>query len=489
MADPDARRDHDAHAFHPVLNAAARGRTLGTAPLLVLTDRAPRDPAGELVVPGVGLVDDATLGALQQAAARAQGLWLCRAGERHPVVPVRRHLIDLPEAVAHDAGQDSMLWPVYHDLGPGRFDHTWWTAYRAVNSAYAEAAATRAARGATVWVHGHTLQLVPAMLRQHRPDVRIGFFLPTHFPAADTLRILPMHQEVIHGLLGADLLGFQTSAAAEHFLRTTHELTEQPPNVGVYPTSVDTPAITAAVTSPSVVAAAAMLRERLGDPRRVILSINPPEGSQGVEQRLQALGNAFSDGTLDSSDTVVIQVVLGHPGARTATTDGIAQAAARINGQHAAVGRPCVHYVLETPALPERLAYYRAADVLLATPLREGATTAALEFAAAARANAALVLSELSGSASVLPDAYLVNPHDDAQVQAGLTSALADPPEQRESRMMYMRRHVTEYSANTWAATFLRTLRSIERRPRQPMGKARARTRLMRQPHLVQPRP
>lgn len=465
-----------------------RGVALGTAPLVVLTDRAPYDPASGMVVPGAGLPDDATLRTLQQAAARAQGLWICRAGECDPVVSVRRRMIDVPEATEHDSGQESMLWPVYHDLGPGRFDQSWWRAYRTVNSAYADAAVREAAPRATVWVYGHTLQLVPAMLRRQRPDVRIGFFLPTHFPAGDALRVLPMHRELINGLLGADLLGFQTSAAAEHFLRRTHEVTDEPPKVAVYPTSVDAHVISAVAAAPSVAKAAATLREKLGDPRRVILSINAPEASQGVEQRLHALGDAFGDGRLDPADTVVVQIVVGRSWARTTTTDGIAQAVARINGQHAAVGRPCVHYVLDTPALPERLAYYRAADVLLATPFREGATTAALEFVAAARAEAAIVLSELSGTAAVLPEAYVVNPHDDAAVQAGLTCALTDTAEHRESRMMQLRRHVAEYSAHTWSGTFLRALRSIER-PAPHKGQARAASHLMRRPHLVQPRP
>ena len=433
-----------------------------------------------MVAPGAGLPDDPALVALHTVAARGRGVWVCRSGEVESTVPLRRRLVDPPAGAQHDAGHAETTWPVYHDLGPGRYDPAWRLAFRAANTTYADAAAVEAAPGATVWVYGHTLQLVPAILRRRRPDLRIGMFLPTHFPAGDALRAMPNHREVMRGLLGADLIGFQTASAAENFLRRTQDLTDHPPSVGVFPTSAATPAIAALVDSPAVTAAAAQLRARLGDPGTVILSVNPPERSQGVAQRLLALGEAFADGRLNPADTVVIQIVLGRSGDPT-VTDDIAGAVARVNGQHAAVGRPTVHYMVDTPSLAERVAYYRTADVMLATPLREGSTTCALEFVAAAREKAALVLSELSGTAAVLPDAYLVNPHDAGRVQAGITAALSSA--QREQRMSRMRSYVTSYHTYTWAEAFLRTLRATPRSSAEPV----LRPRPAPTPHVVRP--
>jgi trehalose 6-phosphate synthase len=262
----------------------------------------------------------------------------------------------------------------------------------------------------------------------------------------------------MRGLLAADLLGFQTAVAAENFLRRTQDMTHRPPSVGVFPTSVQTSAIAALVGTAAVDAAAGELRHRLGDPHTVILCVNPPERSQGIAERLLALGDAFADGRLDPRQTVVIQIVLGRP-TDPDVADDIARAAGRVNGEHATIGRPAVHYIVDTPGLAERVAYYRTADVLLATPLREGSTTAALEFVAAARDDAALVLSDLSGTATVLPDAYLVNPHDRDGVQAGLTAALNAVP--GSGRMTRMRAYVTDYDTYTWADAFLRTLQSI----------------------------
>jgi len=479
-----ARRRYALRASHEALNGPARSHrpaARGTAQLVVVTDRPPRDPHTGEVAPGAGLPDEPALIALQNVAARGRGVWVCRTGEVEPTVPLRRRLVEPSAAAVHDAGHAATMWPVYHDLGPGRYDPAWRLAFRAVNTAYADAAAIEAAPGATVWVYGHTLQLVPAILRRRRPDLRIGMYLPTHFPAGDTLRAMPVHREVMRGLLGADLVGFQTAAAAENFLRRTQDLTDQPPSVGVFPTAALTPTITNLANSPAVEAAAQQLRTRLGNPRTVILSVNPPEASQGTAERLWALGDAFADGRLDPAETVVIQIVLGRSTDPT-VSDEIARAAASVNGRHAAVGRPPVHYIVDTPSLAERVAYYRTADVLLATPLREGATTSALEFVAAARDDAALVLSELSGTATVLPDAFLVNPHDADQVQAGITAALASGG-QRSARMARMRSYVTSYHTFTWAEAFLRTLRGTSRRYPEPLSRSRP----LPSPHVVRP--
>jgi trehalose 6-phosphate synthase len=421
----------------------------------VVTDRPPWSSG--TVAPGAGLPDDPALVALQATAARARGAWVCRRGDVEPAVPLRRHPVDSVALGMHDTGHADTVWPRYHDLGPGRYDPAWRRAFRSVNTAFADAAAAQAAPGATVWVHGHTLQLVPAVLRRLRPDLRIGFTLPTHFPAGETL---PMHREVVRGLLGADLVGFASAAAAENFLRRSQDVTDRPPCVGVFPSSVQAPAIAALLAKPAVSAAAAQLRTRLGNPETVLLCVNPPEPSQGIEERLLTFGRAFDDGHLDPQRCVVVQIVLGRA-ADPLVADGIARAAAHVNGQHAALGRPVVHYAVDTPSLAERVAYYRAADVLVATPLREGTTVAALEFAAAAREGGAVVLSEFSGTATVLRDAFRVNPHDPESVQAGITAALSDPA--REQRMARMRGYVTDYHTFTWAESFLRTLRATPR--------------------------
>ena len=113
---------------------------------------------------------------------------------------------------------NATLWPLYHDaIRPATFERSWWNAYRAVNERYALAAADAAAEGASVWIHDYQLQLVPRMLRELRPDVRIGFFLHIPFPPRELFMQLPWRREILEGLLGADLVGLQVSGGASNF--------------------------------------------------------------------------------------------------------------------------------------------------------------------------------------------------------------------------------------------------------------------------------
>lgn len=445
-----------------------RRAAAGSAPLVLLTDALPGAAADQ---GSTVHADDPIAAALLATVSRGRGVWIGRGTSTaaHPSAVFRRRPLSLDEAdvVGYDDGHArATLWPLYHDLGTARYDHAWRTAYRSVNTAFAAAAANEAAPGATVWVHGYKLQLVPGILRRLRPDLRIGLYLQTPFPAANQFHYMPNHQQVLMGLLGADLVGFQTPGAAENFLRLTHDVTGVPPNVGVFPTSVDTAAIRALATRSDVIARAALLRKQLGNPRHILLSINPPDANQGIQRNLLGLGTLFADGRLPADDTVVVQIVLPGPsGPDPQIMDDIARSAARVNGLHASVGRPCVHSVRANPDLAERVALYLAADVLLATPLREGATATALEFVAAARDDAAVVLSEFSGSAAMLPTAYLVNPNDIDALSSGLRAALTATTAERAQRLRPMRQYVVDYDTYCWARNFLAALRAAPARP------------------------
>ena len=115
---------------------------------------------------------------------------------------------------------NATLWPLYHDaIAPPEFRRPWWDTYVAVNRRFAEAAAAQAAPGATVWVNDYQLQLVPQLLREHRSDLRIGFFLHIPFPGYEIFAQLPWRRQIVEGLLGADLIGFQRDGDATNFRR------------------------------------------------------------------------------------------------------------------------------------------------------------------------------------------------------------------------------------------------------------------------------
>lgn len=157
----------------------------------------------------------------------------------------------------YEGFSNSTLWPLYHDLiVTPEYKQEWWERYVAVNEKFARAAAGAAAHGATVWVQDYQLQLVPGMLKALRPDLTIGFFLHIPFPAPALFQQLPWRNEVLEGLKGCDLIGFQRHADEDNFGLLTTEI-----RTGTFPISIDLGEIEAAPE-----ASIRNLRERVGDP-------------------------------------------------------------------------------------------------------------------------------------------------------------------------------------------------------------------------------
>ena len=208
--------------------------------------------------------------ALEPVMREAGGAWIGWSGDAGPAPGafeaggmqlVGLGLSDAEVRHFYEGFCNATLWPLYHDvIAPPQFHRRWWDAYVTVNRRFAEAAAEQAAHGATVWVHDYQLQLVPRMLRERRGDVRIGFFNHIPFPGYEIFAQLPWRRQVVEGLLGADLLGFQRRADASNFLRACRRavgLTTKGPTVRVagqegtrevqaaaFPISIDSAALT-----------------------------------------------------------------------------------------------------------------------------------------------------------------------------------------------------------------------------------------------------
>ena len=207
----------------------------GTYELVVVANRLPVDRVTDddgtvrwQQSPG-GLVT-----AMQSVMTGQDGAWVGWSGdpgeapEPFDSGDMHLHAVGLTEQEIEDHYEgfsNETLWPLYHDvIVPPRFRRRWFDGYRTVNRRFAEVAASLAAPGATVWVHDYQLQLVPAMLRELRPDVRIGWFNHIPFPGVEIFAQLPWRKHIVQGLLGADLLGFQRRADADNFLRVCRRL-------------------------------------------------------------------------------------------------------------------------------------------------------------------------------------------------------------------------------------------------------------------------
>ncbi|HWH02002.1 MAG TPA: trehalose-6-phosphate synthase, partial [Pilimelia sp.] len=382
-----------------------------------------------------------------------------------------------PDADAHRRGySDSTLWPLYHGVHDRPvFQRAWRQAYHRVNRRFAAAAAAAAGPAARVLVHGHRLQLVPGFLRKLRPDLRIGFFLPTPFPPPEIFARLPTRSEILTGLLGADLVGFPGPQAAHNMLRLCHDLLglghdngvlrvgERPVTVSSRTVGVDAAEVARLAGLPSVRARARQLRRRLGDPHTVLLGIDHLDASQGIEQRLTAYEDLLRAGGLDAERTAIVQVVLPDPtpttSARQALRGRIEHHVGRINGDHARMGGAVVHYLHQHHDLAERVALYLAADVLTVTGLSEDPCLVGKEYAAARTGgDGAVVRSSLTGAEADLPGAYRVNPHDGEALRETVLTALRSDPADRAARLRSMQAAVHRRDAARWAAELLTAL-------------------------------
>ena len=455
------------------------------ADLVVVANRLPVRPSstpgdeGWLPSPG-GLVS-----ALTAALQYENGLWIGWPGTTdHEEIPdtyegIRLVAVEI-SAVEYEefylGFSNATLWPLYHDaIRSPAFHRTWWHAYEQINMRFASAVADNAAEGATVWIHDYQLQLVPQMLRSLRPDVRIGFFLHIPFPPSELFVQLPWRREILTGLLGADLLGFQEHASAANFSRlarrvvgatgtdATLHFDGRTVRVGAFPISVDSEQIATLAASPAIRARAKELRRDLGDPEVMLLGVDRLDYTKGIQQRIRALSEMLASGSLTSEQAVMVQIAV--PSRETdlhyeQERHDLERAVSELNGDYGLVGHPAVHYLHKNLPFEELIALYLAADIMLVTPFRDGMNLVAKEYVMCRYdLTGALVLSEFAGAAAELRGAFMVNPHDIDGIKEAIHLAMNAPAKEKRDRMNRMRRMVFRRDVYDWANSFLAALR------------------------------
>jgi trehalose 6-phosphate synthase len=325
------------------------------------------------------------------------------------------------------------------------------------------------------------------MLRALRPDLRIGFFLHIPFPPTELFQQLPWRRQILEGLLGADLVGFQRPGAAQNFIRlvrqrvghkTSRDTVYLPDGRSVsataFPISIDYEGIEALARQPETVARAAEIRSELGNPRTLLLGVDRLDYTKGIKQRLRAFGELVADGTFDPNDTIFVQVAT--PSRERVKEyrllrDDIDRLVGRINGDLGRIGQPAITYLHTSYPRPEMVALFRAADAMVVTPLRDGMNLVAKEYVAARHDNSGvLVLSEFAGAADELKQAYLVNPYDINGLKSTLVTAVNASPREQAKRMRAMRTQVRNNTIGHWADAFLGALRRTDFAQQAPAG-------------------
>jgi trehalose 6-phosphate synthase len=448
------------------------GHERADSPVVVVANRLPvdqvTDPDGSTRwqrSPG-GLVT-----ALEPFVAGRGGAWVGWSGSAgeapEPFESGGMSLVPVPlseEEVDryYEGMSNASLWPLYHDVvEKPEYHRTWWDAYVQVNKRFTERAAEVAAEGAIVWVHDYQLQLVPAMLRQRRPDLTIGFFLHIPFPPYELFTQLPWRSAIVEGLLGADLVGRLHDLPARG---STIEYDGRTVTARAFPISIDVRSFEELASSPQVVKRAEEIRAELGNPDKIILGVDRLDYTKGIAVRFNAFQELLEEGVVETPGTVMVQVAT--PSRERVEhyvhmRETIEQQVGHINGVFGTLGGPAVHYINQSVPREELAALYRAADVMLVTPYRDGMNLVAKEYVAArSDLGGTLVLSEFAGAAAELKQAFLVNPHDIAGVKNQLVRALRIEPAEAAKRMRAMRRHLARNDLEHWATSFFDALQA-----------------------------
>jgi len=375
----------------------------------------------------------------------------------------------------HDGFCHTSLWPILHYLsGYADYQQKWFQTYRAVNERFADIVAERFRPGDLIWVHDYHLMLVPQLLRERLPEARIGFFLHTPFPSYELFRCHPNRTELLTGMLGADLIGFQTFGYLRHFRSTVLRLLgieseldqiirdDATTAIGVYPVGVKTDMISKARASADYQTCLADYRKTF-EGKRVVLSVDRLDQSQGIQKKLRAIEKYLANHPAERDRVMFILLVSptgGHSRDVRQLVHDIEHAVGRINGRYSRVDNIPVHYLNRSVPFLELCALYHLADVALVTPLMDGMNIIAKEYIATKQdaRRGVLVLSEFAGVSEELFNAIRVNPYDTDEVSDAIDRAIRMPEDEQRKRLDSMLERIVGYDAAYWASSFVREL-------------------------------
>jgi trehalose 6-phosphate synthase/phosphatase len=396
---------------------------------------------------------------------------LARELEKLRCVPV--YLGRSETRVFYEGVSNGIVWPLFHDqLNRLPLVVEGWDVYERINARFADCVAEHWRPGDVIWVHDYHLMRLPALLRQRLPNARIGFFLHVPFPNPELFLVLPYRRELVTGLLGADLVGFHTRRYRGHFTAALRRLLHLEMDadehvrhdsgmtrLAVFPIGIDAQALSERSRDREVSQLVLSHRARK---ERVLLGVDRLDYTKGFLRKILAFERLLDAHPEYRGHVRMLQVAVP-------SREGVAEyqrfqrdvemLVSRVNGAYATPAWTPVQYINQTVSEPELLALYRAADVMLVTPLRDGMNLVAKEFVAArGDESGVLILSEFAGAADELDEALIVNPYDVAAVAEAMHRGLSMDAGERRRRMRSLRAKVMQHNVHAWAREYLEAL-------------------------------
>ncbi|MDT0621920.1 bifunctional alpha,alpha-trehalose-phosphate synthase (UDP-forming)/trehalose-phosphatase [Croceitalea vernalis] len=377
------------------------------------------------------------------------------------------------------------IWPLFHYfLEYSEFELDFWDSYKSVNQKFADAILEEAGDDDIIWIHDYQLMLVPQMVKEKRPNATIGFFLHIPFPSYEIFRTLPWREEVLEGLLGADLIGFHTYDYERHFLSSVRRLLgldvsfndvyleNRVIKVDSFPMGIDYDKFHKAAKKSSALKGKQRsdLQIKLDEHKKsapdtkLIVSIDRLDYSKGIAKRINAF-EYFLNKYPEYKEKVRL-IILAVPSRSNVPQykllkREIDELVGRINGELSTVNWTPIWYFYRSLPFENLIDLYTSSDIAWLTPLRDGMNLVAKEYVATRTdKTGVLILSEMAGSAYEMNEALLINPNNFEQQADTLKQAITMPKEEQIARNMFLQNRLKRYNVEVWANEFMNSLKT-----------------------------
>jgi trehalose 6-phosphate synthase/phosphatase len=379
------------------------------------------------------------------------------------------------------------IWPLFHYFTQfAEYDAGDWEMYQQVNQRFAEAALTVLEDGDSIWVHDYQLLLVPDLIKQANPNITVGFFLHIPFPSYEVFRLLPWRNELLQGILGADLIGFHTFDYERHFFSCVrrllgYEITLNKINtpshlvlVDAFPMGIDYDKFESSSyqllehTDDEMSEFFSQLRDlsRVAPNRKLILSIDRLDYTKGIPHRLKAF-DVFLDKYPQYKQNVTL-VMLAVPSRKDVLhyqllKKEVDELVGHINGKHGMINYTPIWYFYRSMPFQNLVELYHWCDIALITPVRDGMNLVAKEYVASRINNdGCIILSEMAGVAKEMGEAIIVNPNNENEMAEAMHQALSMPKDEQNERMAMLRNRIKRYDVFKWASEFVQSMDKIK---------------------------
>jgi trehalose 6-phosphate synthase/phosphatase len=366
---------------------------------------------------------------------------------------------------------NSTLWPLFHYFpSMVEFKKDFFEDYRKQNQQFADHIYKIYQQGDVIWVHDYQLMLLPDMLRRVLPDATIGFFLHIPFPSYELFRLLPTEwkKQLMQGVMGADLVGFHTHDYVQHFIQSAKMILQVESQFNTiyygnrmvkadqFPIGIDYQKFREACIDETVVGICTALEEKfIGE--KIIFSVDRLDYTKGLNYRLDGFDRFLRAHPEWREKIIFILNVIPSRDSINSYNEmkrSIEEQVSTINGKYSTLHWQPIIYRYNHLSFEELCALYQAADAALITPLRDGMNLVAKEYVASCIDKGVLILSELTGAASELNEALLVNPTDTEEVAEAIHKAMVMPLVEQRSRLSYLQRRTAEYDVHKWINDF-----------------------------------